>query len=194
MRDTHGRASVPRVKSHVFGWLPHLSLTVIVWAVLLATICRVVARVDLVIVRVVLLLFPAVAVETAVLQVTSIAVGLRLLLGAPEAALLPRGILVDVRASPEVLPVVRILALVTHMTAHLIIEGTPGRLEVEHVEVGIRLHLVEQINRQLLLRVSESTEVSEVTRFDTVRPLVTELGLILLGMVEGLHTVVGLGA
>ena len=65
---------------------------------------------------------------------------------------------------------------------------------MEHVEVGIRLHLVEQINRQLLLSVSESTEVSKVTRFDTVRPLVTELGLILLGMVEGLHTVVGLGA
>lgn len=32
------------------------------------------------------------------------------------------------------------------MALHLVIEGTPDRLEVEHVEVGILLHLVQQIN------------------------------------------------
>ena len=130
----------------MFGRLSHLCLRVIVWTVFFAAIRRVVACVDSVVVRMILLLLPAMAVETAVLQVAPIAVSLRLFFGAPEAALFSRGVLVDVWASPKVLPVVGIFTFVTHVTAHLVIERTPGRLEVEHVKVGIPLHLVEQIN------------------------------------------------
>lgn len=47
-----------------------------------------VALTDPVVVRMVLLLFPSVAVYAAILQVTPVAVGLCLLFGAPEATLL----------------------------------------------------------------------------------------------------------
>ena len=86
-----------------------------------------------------------------------------------------------------------ILALVSHVALHLVVEGAPDCLEVEHVEVGILLHLVQQVDRQLVLVVGKRTEVSKVTGVHVVRPLVAELGLVLLRVVEGLHAVVGLG-
>ena len=72
-------------------------------------------------------------------------------------ALLPRRILVDVRLAPEVLPVVGVLTFITHMTPHLVVEGAPDSLEVEHVEVIVLLHFMKKVNRQLFFEVSEGT-------------------------------------
>ena len=71
--------------------------------------------------------------------------------------LLPRRILVDVRLAPEVLPVVGVLTFITHMTPHLVVEGAPDSLEVEHVEVIVLLHFMKKVNRQLFFEVSEGT-------------------------------------
>lgn len=97
------------------------------------------------------------------------------------------------RLAAVVLPVVSILALIALVSLDLVIEWAPDSLEVEHVEVGILLHPVEQISRQLLFIVSERAHVTEVARVHIVGPLVTELGLVFLGVVEGLDAVVGLG-
>ena len=55
--------------------------------VFLAAIVCLIALVHLVVVRVVLFLLPAMAVQTSIFQVAPVTVSLRLLLGAPEAAL-----------------------------------------------------------------------------------------------------------
>lgn len=87
-----------------------------------------------------------------------------------------------------------ILALVSLMALHLVIERAPDCLEVEHVEVCILLHLVQQIYGELFLAVCESAHVAKVTRVDIARPLIAELGLVFLGVVEGLDPIVGLRA
>ena len=165
----------------------------VVRAVFLSTMRCIVALVHLVVVRMVLLLFPAVAVDAAILEVAAIAVGLRFLLRAPELTLLLGRVLVNVRLPPIVLPVVGILALVSHVAPHLVIEGAPNRLEVEHVEVTVLLHLVEQVDSQLVFGVGKGAQAAEFALVDLVWPLLAEFLLVLLRVVEGLHTVVSLG-
>lgn len=109
---------------------------------LFAAVGCLVALMHLVVIRVVLLFFPSVAVEAPVLEITTVTVGLRLLLCAPEAALLLRAVVIYVRLASVVLPIVRVLTLVTHVALHLVIERAPDRLKVEHVKVSILLHLV----------------------------------------------------
>jgi hypothetical protein len=55
---------------------------------------------------------------------------------------------------------------------------------MEHVKVGILLHLVQQVDRELLLLVGEGTQVSEVTRIYIMRPIFAKLRLILLRMIK----------
>ena len=50
------------------------------------------------------------------------------------------------RLAPVILPVVRVLALIALVAAYLVVERTPDSLEVEHVEVVILLHAVEEVN------------------------------------------------
>jgi len=118
----------------------------IVWAVLLLAVSAAVAGSDLVVIRVVLLLLPSVAIDATILQVAPVRVSPRLLLSAPKAALFLGRVLVYVGLAPVVLPIMRIFTLVTHVTAHLVIEWTPDSFEVEHVEVRVLLHPVQQVN------------------------------------------------
>lgn len=155
-------ASVSWEKSEFRLWPTHLPLVVVVGAVFLLAVGTTITLVDPVVVWVVLSFLPAVTVDAAVLKVTPITVGLRLLFSAPEAALLSGRVLVDVWLASEVLPVVCIFTFVALMTLYLVIEGAPDRLEVKHVEVGVLLHAMEQITRELLLTVGEGTHVTEV--------------------------------
>ena len=107
-----------------------------------AAVGRLIALMNLVVIRMVLLFFPSVAVDAPVLEVATVTVGLCLLLCAPETALFFRAVVIDVRLPSVVLPIVRVFTLVTHVALHLVIERAPDRLKVEHVKVGILLHLV----------------------------------------------------
>jgi hypothetical protein len=119
---------------------------VIVRAVLLLAAGVAVALCNLVVIRVVLFFFPAVAVHASVFQVAAVAVRLCLLLCAPEPTLLLRRIVIHVRLAPVVLPIVSVLTLVPLVAPHFVVERAPDRLEMEHVEVSILLHLVQQVN------------------------------------------------
>ena len=146
----------------------------------------------LVVLRVILLFLPPVAVHAAVFQVTPIAVRPRLLLSAPKPALPLRRVFVYVWLAPVVLPIVRILTLVPHVAPHFVIERAPDRLKVEHVEVCVLLHPMQQIDRQLVFAVCECAQVPEVTAF--LRAFSAKLRLILLRVIEGFNSVVGLRA
>ena len=139
------------------------------------------------------LLLPAVAVKTAILQFAPIKVRPRLLLGAPEFALLATVVLIYVRLAPKVLPIVSIFALISVMVPALLIERTPHCFKVEHVEVIVLLHVVQHVNAEFLLCVCESAEIAKLAAVHLVRPLFAELGLVLLGVIEIFHPVVGLG-
>lgn len=191
---THSGASVPWEESESRQWLAHLALVVIVRAVLLLAICLLLALVCPVVIRMVFLLLPAMAVSTSVLQLASVEVSLRLLLRVPELALLFAFVVEQVRLASEVLPVVCILALVSLVVLALVIEGTPNCLEVEHVEVRVLLHFVQDVNAELVFRVSERAQITELTALNTVRVSIAELALVLLGMIEVFHPVVCLRA
>ena len=50
------------------------------------------------------------------------------------------------RLASVVLPVVRVFALDTLVASNLVVEGAPDSLEVEHIEVVILLHAMEEVN------------------------------------------------
>ena len=163
-------------------------------SVLLLAICLLLTLVCPVVIRMVFLLLPAMAVSTSVLQLASVDVSLRLLLRVPELALLFAFVVVQVRLASEVLPVACILALVSLVVLALVIEGTPDCLEVEHVEVRVLLHFVQDVNAELVFRVSERAQITELTALNTMRVSIAELALVLLGMIEVFHPVACLRA
>ena len=149
--------TVARVQPHVSWRSPHLALRVIVWTMLLLALRCAVTLMDFVVVWVVLSLLPAVAVNTAIFEVAPVGIDPRFFLSGPKVALLPGRILVDVRLAAEVLPVVSILTLISHVAPHLVVERAPDSLEVKHVEVIVLLHFMKKVNRQLFFEVSEGT-------------------------------------
>ena len=150
-------ATIAWVQTQVSWWSPYLALRVIVRTMLLLALRCAVTLMDFVVVWVVLFLLPAVAVNTAILEVAAISIDPCFFLGGPKVALLPGRILVDVRLAAEVLPVVGILTLITHVAPHLVVERAPDSLEVKHVEVIVLLHFMKKVNRELFFVVSKGT-------------------------------------
>ena len=134
-------------------WLrgPPLTLAMPVGTMNFVATCAGFALVHAEVIRVVLLLLPAVTVATAVLQLTPVRISLRLFLCRPKLALLFAFVLEKVRLSPIVLPIVCILTLISLMTFAFVVEGTPDRFKIKHVEVCIRFHLVQHVNREFFL-------------------------------------------
>lgn len=97
----------------------------------------------------------------------------------------------EIGSAAKVLKIVRIdtLGLVV-----LVVEGAPLSLEVEHVEVEVDLvrndNLMEQSDLDVLDGVSKTAKVAILARGDLAWVKVAEFGLVLLTVVESLHTVV----
>lgn len=94
-------------------------------------------RSDFVVEGMVLMLFPTMAFQTSSLQHTSLLILADKSTSLPISTKLMSVIAEDMRFSSEVLPVMSIVALGLVM---LFVEGTPLSLEIEHVEVSIFLH------------------------------------------------------
>ena len=107
--------------------------------------------VGFVIVRMVFLFFPTMTILASVFQLTPVEIGFSLFFCVPELALLSTFILEEMRLAAEVLPVMCIFTLIPLMVLVLIIERAPDCFEVEHVEVGVLIHLVQHVNAQLIL-------------------------------------------
>lgn len=112
--------------------LASVLLRVVVGTVGLVTLVAVFARIQLIVLRVVFLFFPAVAEGTVILIGTALSVVVDVGPGSPVGALLLR-VVVELRFPPEVLLVVRVDALIALMVSFVV--WTPHCLEVEHVEV-----------------------------------------------------------
>ena len=95
---------------------------------------------------VILLLFPSVAAPAAVLEFAAVGIGLGLVLGIPESTLHAPIVFIDMGFAAEVLPVVSIHALISHVAFVLVVERTPDCLEMEKVEICVLRHLVKHIN------------------------------------------------
>lgn len=136
-------------------------------------------------------LFPAVAHGTV------LAVGTAFLVVGQELVALPVGTLPHLVVfllglAPVVLPVVAVLALAA--VVFELVERTEHRLEVEHVEVGVFLHGVDQRHRHFLDVVREGTVDAVVTLRHPVRELLAELAFVLVGPVEHFDVVVRVDA
>lgn len=155
------------------------------------------------VIRMELLLLPAVAAAATVLQLAAILVCLGVLLCLPILALVFT-VQVYVRLSSEVLPVVRVDAYVTLM--FLVTKWTPHSLEVKHIEICILLHHFQNVNGEFTFSVGKRTKITVVAAVYTVREGLTKFSLIFFGVVKIFNaimrtwtiftklTVVGIGA
>lgn len=158
----------PQFESRVVSL--HFSLLlqfVVVGAVRLGALAlrRRAALLSLVVHGVVLELFPAVAAAAAVLEATPITIGLRVFAGFPTCALVG-SVFVKMGRASVILPVVGVEAQVALVV--LVAEGTPHRLKVKHVEVGVAFHLLQDGDAELGLSVSEPAEISVLTLIEAV--------------------------
>ena len=168
-----------------------LALVVVVGAMsLLAFPTRRPALHGLIIEIVVLLLLPAVAMTAAVLKTAAIGVGTGFFLVSPSSALI-LGVAVDMELSAKVLPVMRVNANIPRMISiFFVAERAPHSFEMEQVEVGVPLHSVQIVDRELILVVRECTHLAEFTSVCVVWVGLTEFRLVLLRVIEVLHSVV----
>jgi hypothetical protein len=135
----------------------------------------------------VLLLFPAVAAgATGLVRTTFVVFG-------DEGARLPVPadvvcvIVVDIWLPPEVLPIVRVHALGLVV---LFIEWAPLGLEIEHVEICVFGHFVDEAGLELLGTVREGTVVSIITFMAILGVLCAIFRLVFFWMIDTLHSIV----
>ena len=135
----------------------------------------------------VLLLLPAVGVRAAIFVAAPVRVFSYKTLCLP--ILTQDGLVAVVEGlAPQVLPIVRVHAL---LFVVLVWERAPRCLEVEHVEVRVLVHAVQQIDGQLILAVREGAEHAAVlASVEVIWIALTELGLVLLRVIEFFHPVV----
>lgn len=105
--------------------------------------------------RMIFKFFPAMALSTSILQVTSVLVSLRVFAGLPLVAL-SHVVLKEVWCSPEILPVMRVQAQVSLVL--FVAERTPDSLEVEEIKIDILFHFLEHRHREFGLSMGESAE------------------------------------
>lgn len=103
--------------------------------------------------RMIFKFFPAMALSTSILQVTSVLVSLRVFTGLPLVAL-SHVVLKEMRCSPEILPVMRVQAQIPLVL--FVAERTPDSLEVEEIKIYILLHFFEHRDREFGLGMGES--------------------------------------
>ena len=103
------------------------------------------------VVLVVFLLLPAVRIPAPILHLAAFPVELDLLVPVPELARL-LGVVIEVMGlASEVLPVVRVHTLLTVVFSGLSVERAPDCFEMEHVEVVIMFHFVEDVDAQFFI-------------------------------------------
>ena len=155
----------------VAGRLSALLFTVVVGTVFFAAdaipvlggvTCRSLTRLRSVGGRVVLLLLPAMAMRAEVLTRTSVFVALNEVRHMPVLAFFCR-VIEEVGFSSEILPVMSIYTVTPRMNMLLVRVGAPDGLEVEDIKVIVFLHLIEEINPQLVLAVGKRAEGSILT-------------------------------
>ena len=131
------------------------------------------------------LLFPAVTVRAESLQRAPLVVVSDESPSLPILAEIARLVVEEVGLAPKILPVVRVNTL--RLVVLIVKEGAPLSLEVEHVEFLVARVLVDQASFNVELRVCKRAELS-VGAFIGFAD--TELGLVLLQMVEPLYIAV----
>ena len=134
------------------------------------------------------LLLPAVVLAAVALELAALLVLADEVAGLPRLAHLEGIVLEEVGLAAEVLPVVRVDAL---RLVVLGVVGAPLRLEVEHVELLVARHLVDQRRLDVLVAVREGAELLVLALLQRLR---AELGLVLLDVVQAFHLVVRVGA
>ena len=134
----------------------------------------------------VLLLLPAVRLGAAVLVAAAVGVLSDEVFSLPVLAKV-RLVSIVLGFTAKILPIVGIDA---QLFIVLIGERAPGCLKVKHVEISIRLHAMQQIYRQLLLRMSKcAKERAILARLDMIGVALTKFRLIFFGMIKLFHPI-----
>jgi hypothetical protein len=92
-----------------------------------------------------------------------------------------------VRLSSEILPVMSIVTLCFVM---FFIKGTPFSLKVEHIEVSIFLHEMNNSCLYVSHRMSKGAIVSVFTVVEILREFRAELGLVFLDVIQPFNFIV----
>lgn len=140
--------------------------------------------------RMVLTFFPSVRKLTQKALLTPVFVIIDALSRIPLGTLL-RLVGILMRFSSKVLPVVGIDAQLALMV--FLFVGTPGRFEVEHVEVAVLIVQIDQIDRKFLICVRKSTKLPIIALLILAQEGLTKFGLVLFGVVKFFYCVVRVG-
>ncbi len=145
------------------------------------------ARMHFEVKRMVFLFFPPMRVFAPVLMFAAVSIGWNKVLCFPIWALV-FFIVINMRFSSEILPVVGIYTSVSRMRS--ITVRTPYCLKMEHVEILIFLKLIKKIYSNFGFRVRKSTHVPIVATFNLSRVSLTKLNFIFFRMIELLYSIV----
>ena len=156
------------------------------WLIALVTLA---ARMDLIVQRVILLLFPTMGTLASVFILAALdCIVLHKCFHLPVRALFYI-IFVEMWLSPVVLPIMGIDTNVSGMRSVTV--RAPYCLKVKHIEVAIHLvHQVKKVYSELFFWMSEGTHVSILTLVYLFWIALTKLDFILFGVVEFLNSVV----
>lgn len=182
-------ATVPRKQLIVvFYRISSFLLVVVVWTVRLSAlaILEISTLLHTVDQGMEFLLLPAVTTAATVLKLAAVLVCLCILLRLPKLALL-FSILVDVRLSSEVLPVVCVNAFFALMI--LVRKWTPHCFKVKHIEISILFHLLNHIHGKLTFTVRESAKFAIVAAVYAIGISLTEFCFVFFWVVEILNAI-----
>lgn len=163
----------------------------IVWTMILFTFILQFAWIHLVIQRMILLFFPAVAGTAPIFILTTIRIRSDEVIDLPVLAEL---LLVGeyLRLAAKVLPVV---SIDTPFFVMVVAPRAPYRLEVEHIEVWIlRLDLMQEVNCNFVFGMGEGAHLSIFTVLHIMWVGLAEFALVFFRVVKFLDSIMGLQA
>jgi hypothetical protein len=153
----------------------------------LCTLLTVFTKVKFVIFRMILLFFPAMTLRAFILVWTTILVSCYVFFWAPIRALL-FWVLVELRFSPEVLPIMCKNTHISLMFAFIV--RAPDSLKMKHIEVYISIKFVNKFHWYFTFRMSKGTELSIFTFLCSINVWWAELCLVFIWMIEFFNSIV----
>lgn len=144
------------------------------------------AWIQFVIFRMIFLFLPTMALHASILILAPIFVTRYELSWSPVRTLF-FWILIQLRLSSEILPIVSIHTDISQMFAFIV--GTPNWFEMKHIEVDVFLKLVYQFNWYFSLRMGKWTILTILTFIRTINIGGAKLGLVFVRVIEFFNSV-----
>lgn len=152
----------------------------------LVTLISMFTRIQFIVFRVIFLFFPAMTMITMILIRTALSIVIDVGSRSPIITLL-FWIVIQLRFSAEILPIMRVYTLVSQMICFII--RAPYSFEVEHIEIWILLEFINQLNRDLGFIVSKWAVLSILAFPSTIDIWRAKLSFVLIRVIKLFYSI-----